>query len=72
MFYILITAILISISIALFVNIQFYLNHPRRKEWRDEWFARFEEANRQRFTDPELAWRYEVFEKAFHKAHPSR
>ena len=67
MMYISITAVLIAIAIILFVQIQLYLHHPNHKEWCDEWFTRFEELNRKRFSDPELSWRYEILERSFHK-----
>jgi len=68
MFTLLLLALILA-SVIVFIQIQLYLQHPHHREWCDEWFARFEEVNRKRFTDPELAWRYEVLEKAFHKSH---
>jgi len=67
MIYATILLLLIAIAVVLFVQIQYYMEHPNHKEWCDEWFARFEQLNRKRFTDPDLAWRYEVLERAFHK-----
>jgi len=64
------TSVLIALilaSVVLFVQIQRYLQHPQHRQWCDEWFSRFEEANRKRFKDPELSWRYDVIENAFHK-----
>lgn len=66
MVYLAFITLAILIAVITFVQIQLYLNHPLHRQWCDEWFARFEEANRLRFTDPELAWRTEAFGRMFY------
>ena len=54
-------------AVAIFVDIQRYLSAPDRRQRREEWFRQFAEFNRNRQSDPELAWRYSVIEQAFHR-----
>ncbi|GEM_PF-2142964 len=56
---------LIVLAIIAFLRIQSYMEDPRRAEFNEWWFARFEERQRRRYHDRRLRWRIHVLDGAF-------
>ena len=68
MAYAIVLAILMAISVVVFVDIQLYMVRPEKDKDLEAWFDQFEKYNRDRYRDPDLAWRYYIIERAFHKS----
>ncbi len=62
-----IIGVLVAIAVAVFVDIQLYMHRPNKRQDLDDWFTKFEKHNRERYRDPEVAWRYSILDQAFHR-----
>lgn len=64
-FWLTMIAALAVLAIVAFLRIQSYLDDPRRQQFNEEWFARFEENMRRRYRDKGLLWRIHVLDGQF-------
>jgi uncharacterized membrane protein len=63
--YLSVLVFMIIVAIVIFLRVQLYLADPRRRELNEQWFARFEEYMRRRYSDGELNWRTYILEAQF-------
>lgn len=64
-FWLAILAALIALAVIVFLRIQSYLSDPRRRQFNEEWFDRFEENMHRRYRNRELLWRTHALDALF-------
>jgi hypothetical protein len=57
--------VLVVSAVAVFLSIQKYMNDPYRKQYNEQWFARFEAHVSQRYQLTDIGWRMDIMERQF-------